>query len=1224
MIADESFLASGGCPAGSAAASRNDPANAHIRALSAVSDERFCRAWDEYQLAHDKLNEIRDADLKTVAQVKTKKLIQVDVEYRQLLLERNIGFWGGARTLIPSIPVIHLRQMHSLLADFEKVASEIETSTSRIEDVELKGTQTRAVAEGAVGQAEAQRITGEKQEMLLAAAGAKEKQSQEQAVALEAYRQSLDKIVEQLKSENSSIQAGLNKAIVNAVASSAGVPVGALDAAQHGNLAGVVMAVAEQPQFSSVATDALKQVSGGSTVLVDAYNKANEIKGQVENAAHAADQIRAFVRAPSAEGLSALGESLYSSPLLGSQDRANIRAAIDAAKPVLSATHLLQNIASGASAASICKDINESPELRSTLGSSGAAACGVLTVDLPGLCDPSMPLPAQLQNLGVPAAQLNKVKSQVAGACEIKATLAAGIAGDNDARQKLLGQLAKISETVAPQGAHLLGEVLRNAKDFKLSGDEWKHLVVVQLQVSAQSTLTSLLSVPDAATARKIKAALLAQLHAPADMDDATLARMLADHAAGGIPGVEIRGGALRVLDPSGKEIASVDGAAFLKSGAYAFSKSEIALSAGQATTMLTSLTQNTGSLTASVLRSLPSSQLEEVTQRVLQGRPKFQDSMWRALQTKTSATTAESIERYAIDVSIGAQVTAGKLQGGKLPDPPAPAPKVSETAPPPPDGGPQPDQKGPDVTQAAALLALNAAFPGAGVAVQVLQGMATMSANNQRINDIEAEQIRIVEQIVQLHDMARDEVFQQELTKKELELAKALSEAAAEQVATYNFAIMQTAEMAGRQRARMAARRPLIFYVAERLRQEYEAFDRAMALWSGYQSTPGKAIERMIRSDPQNVRLALDTEIHLYDWLNRDRESTRSDVDGLLMHWRQLLRLCDDLCETRGCQPGDGRLGQLQQTPAYRLSSLVDSATWHEFKAWQASKRNAPFPIAFLVHPALPSFPPAYSALRVVDTRLSGIDEKGQTVRLTGVSLRHPGFSLVPTRSEDDMQIEFEHESMLPREAVAFEPADPFNLEELRLRWSTGLDQSPRMFEGYGFFTTWRLLFQPDEVSKSIEDVAVRFAYSYVDPELVVTEEDYMRQSSGSAPEPETPVPIFEWRACKRASLDCKDQESVSVSRLFAFALRGNRGASAIPEANDPNSFVIHRVPRTCDDIKHDLRRVAFSELFLGQPGERLGLSALDTAVVARVAGDMTKVNSALQSQNLPACTSP
>ena len=96
--------------------------------------------------------ELSPQDALTPAKQNTHELLRRDIEYRLLLLDQRLPFWGGARSLTPSIPIQHVRVMDSLLGDVEKQVLEMLDFLAQIEDDADSANRLKAYAEQVRGQ----------------------------------------------------------------------------------------------------------------------------------------------------------------------------------------------------------------------------------------------------------------------------------------------------------------------------------------------------------------------------------------------------------------------------------------------------------------------------------------------------------------------------------------------------------------------------------------------------------------------------------------------------------------------------------------------------------------------------------------------------------------------------------------------------------------------------------------------------------------------------------------------------------------------------------------------------------------------------------------------------------------------------------------------------------------------------------------------------------------
>ena len=401
--------------------------------------------------------------------------------------------------------------------------------------------------------------------------------------------------------------------------------------------------------------------------------------------------------------------------------------------------------------------------------------------------------------------------------------------------------------------------------------------------------------------------------------------------------------------------------------------------------------------------------------------------------------------------------------------------------------------------------VALDAAFPGAGTALQMVQAFGAMDANRDLNEKLSQEAARLMAKKVELIDRQTNTYFDEVLSQKDQARAEALADAARQQITQYQQVMQRSIEERGITEAKIGLRRGWTFYLAERLREEFDLFDRAYALWAKGAAKQG-VVEEEIRNDPQNTRYALDSDIQLYGWLSRTRESSRSDPDTLRIHWARLIRLAKDLCQRRGCKPGDAMLGQIASGRQLSvIDDLLSAADRAKFLAWQ-EKPLGVFRADFTILPFQQFVPSSLDNVRIIEVRASLLDRAGGEQATDQITLRHRGVSYIPrlTRgATGESVISLELENMLPRSSNSFNRASEYDLESLRTRYDsyfTGSNlPSARIFEGYGLFASYEIIIEPTPQNIKAKDIALRFAYHYNDASIVMTEAQFIQSIVGS-----------------------------------------------------------------------------------------------------------------------------
>jgi hypothetical protein len=495
---------------------------------------------------------------------------------------------------------------------------------------------------------------------------------------------------------------------------------------------------------------------------------------------------------------------------------------------------------------------------------------------------------------------------------------------------------------------------------------------------------------------------------------------------------------------------------------------------------------------------------------------------MWNNLKTMPASfrADAENGVRYAMAASI-ASPAIPRPEAPALPDEPL-IPQLSQQE---------------QMQNQMVGMALNAAFPGAGTALQLAQTFGSMDANRQLNEQLAEQSIRLISAYQELVRSSQDADFSQAISLKEHDRAVALAEAAKAQLEQYNGAMDAILDTTQDADARLRLYRPYFFYLAEMLRQRFDIFDRSLAMWSGATDSRG-FFATSIATDPTLARLALDSEIHLFDWLNRDREATKTDPFVLFVHWEQLVQLAQSYCDDHGCTPGDNRLGQIGTTTRVRvLANLAPPGTKEDFENWKRSGMPQPFKFRVTLDPSLKLVPAHFLNLRNLDWNAVPITRTGR-IAGTLLSVRHLGHSRIPF--EDDhgpsVQIGLRDESMLPNEFLPSNRADTFDSAALAARFQ---DNAPlRNLEGWGLYGAYELTVAPNPAITNVEDFEIELAYIYTDPGNVTSEQSFVARNTpaestacGTSADPQTGE-----SACRTifyvSSDDCKTTPPLSSNR--------------------------------------------------------------------------------------------
>ncbi|MDR6657577.1 hypothetical protein J2W51_000119 [Tardiphaga robiniae] len=418
---------------------------------------------------------------------------------------------------------------------------------------------------------------------------------------------------------------------------------------------------------------------------------------------------------------------------------------------------------------------------------------------------------------------------------------------------------------------------------------------------------------------------------------------------------------------------------------------------------------------------------------------------------------------------------------------------------------------------------ALNAAFPGAGVALQAFKAfMDSESA----LNDMDAagrRQKSALEREGRLMELAVKGETAQELALIELDLARSLNELRREQLGRFEEVQRLASERGDIARARVRARLPLFFLLTERLREEFDLMDLAVRRWGGVTGSASGAIVELILDDPQNLRYVTDTSINLEDWFDRSTMGSRTDVDQTLINWEQLARMAEDACIRLGCDLGTVETSEVRQSIPIDIRDMMsrkDQIAYDDWSRFWKECAEKGFSLEF-PNDELPALSDPVRkctgtkqqerwfsvVLRPTDRQLVlrtgdynvrtimvragfgpprgpiGVGEQFDVAH--GFVLRHPGPSRIRNRDGSVWT-----DVLLPYSPSGFDRPIPFDLAQLNQRWNQPIAPQRRGLEGYGLDTEWLALIDANTLFvHQHRTVYVRFAYQVMNNANLLTE---------------------------------------------------------------------------------------------------------------------------------------
>lgn len=979
----------------------------------------------------------RGCDKLDPATLATLRLAKVDIEYRLLLLERGVGFAGGFRTLRPTTPHQELIKMRDHLESMKGHTDAIERWQNRQVDLQLQDLQAEAQAIFATGQnqSDARRAAVKDIEAIHSDTGIQK--NLDRIGFLKSHMVDMAKRQERASDVQEQLASRAGKLVQAGLAAATGLPVAEVEALAEGDLRKAALSYVER-ELKDQGSAFAKEFNETNAVASQLNEQVSEFRAKADEIKRAADDANRYRR-----DIEALASGLNGS--------------IEEVTQRLAATR-------GHLGTMILDDLNLHTKARQQLAA---------------VVEATKPIGSFIS---AARAQLDEVRDQ---------------------RDQVLEHhrmLVRMSKQLEPDRA-TLDKLVRSVSSDVLQalpveriGEAQSQVLAIMAEARNPAKMHALLVdfYPDIASAPILRSALAAAR----DEDIALIRQQLVSlqtRQRGDAPGrssglhayFDTSRGAIRVRARTHNSWTDVSYQTLVRELTTAAPRIRRDAVQALATGVDDSMTDTERFLLLQTLVAPERIGAEIDAALRKSGKAMDIERTWRQLTDEPLLSAKE------VQTTVNANIASHMAFQQE-----------------------EPRQKGRQVTatrddqvrssgelhpQAAMALnmALNAAFPGAGVALQLGQTWASMDANRGLIEQLDKEILGTGAELIALEASVQLETRDAVIAKKEAERNRALADAAAAQLQQYRF-VMELADTEIKEfDQRLRLYRPLFFYTAEMLRERFDAFDRSLAMWSTGTPESGFLADK-ITGDPRMTRLALDSEIHLFGWLNREREATRTDPFHLTNHWEQLFALANAYCADHGCKPGDGRLGKVAATAPVRLfRDLASTSDWNTFRRWkQASGRTNTVSLPITLSPLHKLVPLGFTNVRLLDINLVAIDRTGQRLRGNFANVRHSGFAQIPYATSTG-ELLWRDERLLPSARMPPSNDEAFNLTDLAERFQTQVSSPSLMalrgFEGYGFYGVFDVSIADLPGIAHAEDFEVQFAYIYHEPGDIRREQDFV-----------------------------------------------------------------------------------------------------------------------------------
>lgn len=278
------------------------------------------------------LQALANPKLLTAETMATLLLLQRDIDYRRVLIDAQLPFWGLEFTSTADIPVLRMNELEALAAKLKVLNEEIQMLAERLKTVQLAQLKTESDYRHQEVESDIAQLEQMKGEI--------NTEFHEKA-RTDAYGRvaRLQVLQEELAQQQREAEAGIKgldqknqQLVLDGLSAASGVPASVTNAIATGNvneaLKQAAMSYAGSPEFSAL----LSKAKGVAPAVAKLYEQAKTIADKANKDLDLARKIANTVREPSFDNLAALGGRLVER--MPADQRAALEKALVDAKPV--------------------------------------------------------------------------------------------------------------------------------------------------------------------------------------------------------------------------------------------------------------------------------------------------------------------------------------------------------------------------------------------------------------------------------------------------------------------------------------------------------------------------------------------------------------------------------------------------------------------------------------------------------------------------------------------------------------------------------------------------------------------------------------------------------------------------------------------------------------------------------------------------------------------------
>ena len=261
----------------------------------------------------------------------------------------------------------------------------------------------------------------------------------------------------------------------------------------------------------------------------------------------------------------------------------------------------------------------------------------------------------------------------------------------------------------------------------------------------------------------------------------------------------------------------------------------------------------------------------------------------------------------------------------------------------------------------------------------------------------------------------------------------------------------------------------PIFFYQCEIVRQNYYLLNKSVKFWHGY------SMNELISENSNNIRLAIDPDIRLFEWLRLDKRGQRINLEQIIKQWNRIDKLFPtDSDNSELIIKGPDRIIAFEKGTSFSVFQYANISK-DEYYQWREDAHSH-LDIKFSLAPDSGYFGKYY---------VNG--------RLARVTVSDPQGKSIPNGTEIDLELPYQvlRESEIEHEYLKIQPANLSGSNRgIETDWrdmkeykeSFAEDRDPETLEGVGIHANFilRLPYLNANQFQQIDDIIIDMSWTY------------------------------------------------------------------------------------------------------------------------------------------------